>query len=83
MPPGRYAELMAIPGVEFIPGGAGQNTARVTQWFLQSTPNAVVYAGCVGNDRTKEFQNFSIDTRSKTSFEVANMLWAKIEAGLE
>ena len=40
-------------------------------------------AGCVGNDRTKEFQNFSIDTRSKTSFEVANMLWAKIEAGLE
>lgn len=40
-------------------------------------------AGCVGNDRTKEFHNFSIDTRSKTSFEVANSLWARIADGLE
>jgi hypothetical protein len=40
-------------------------------------------AGCVGNDRTKEFHNFIIDTRSKTSFEVANMLWSRIAEGLE
>ena len=40
-------------------------------------------AGCVGNDRTKELQNFNVDTRSKTSFEVANMLWSRIAEGLE
>lgn len=40
-------------------------------------------AGCVGNDRTHELHSFSIDTRSKTSFEVANTLWDRIADGLE
>jgi adenosine kinase len=30
-----YAELAARQGVEFIAGGAAQNTTRVCQWMLQ------------------------------------------------
>jgi hypothetical protein len=39
--------------------------------------------GCVGNDKTKELHNFSIDTRSKTAFEAANLLWDKIAEGVD
>ena len=39
-------------------------------------------SGCVGNDRTKEFHDFSIGTRSKTSYEVADALWSKIADGV-
>jgi len=66
-----YAELIAMPGVEFIPGGAGQNTARVTQWFLQSTPNAVVYAGCVGKDAYAEKMK---EAAAKDSVDVQYMI---------
>lgn len=44
-----YAELAALPGVEYIAGGATQNTIRVAQWMIQQ-PNATVYTGCVGAD---------------------------------
>jgi len=44
-----YAELAALPNVEYIAGGAGQNTARVCQWMLQK-PGAVSFLGCVGED---------------------------------
>jgi hypothetical protein len=40
-------------------------------------------SGCVGNDRTKEFNDFSIDTRSKTSYEVADSLWNAIADGVK
>lgn len=45
-----YDELMAMPNVEFIAGGATQNSARVCQWILQK-PKSVAYAGCVGKDK--------------------------------
>lgn len=42
-------ELAAAPGVEYIPGGAGQNSTRVCQWMLQ-VPHATSYMGCIGAD---------------------------------
>eukprot|EP00201_Polytomella_parva_P018417 CAMPEP_0175054004 /NCGR_PEP_ID=MMETSP0052_2-20121109/9251_1 /TAXON_ID=51329 ORGANISM="Polytomella parva, Strain SAG 63-3" /NCGR_SAMPLE_ID=MMETSP0052_2 /ASSEMBLY_ACC=CAM_ASM_000194 /LENGTH=346 /DNA_ID=CAMNT_0016318625 /DNA_START=12 /DNA_END=1052 /DNA_ORIENTATION=- len=44
-----YKELAALPTVEYMPGGAGQNTARVCQWMLQA-PQAASYFGCIGDD---------------------------------
>jgi adenosine kinase len=44
-----YGELAALPHVEYIAGGAGQNTMRVCQWMLQH-PLATSYVGCVGKD---------------------------------
>ena len=35
--------------VEYIPGGATQNSIRVAQWLLQ-TPGATSYFGCIGSD---------------------------------
>ena len=39
-------------------------------------------AGSVGNDATSEIATFAIDTRSKTSYEVADALWEKIAQGI-
>jgi len=44
-----YDELMAKPDVEYIAGGATQNTIRVAQWMMQ-TEGASTYMGCVGKD---------------------------------
>ncbi|PNH11837.1 Adenosine kinase 1, partial [Tetrabaena socialis] len=44
-----YPELAAMPNVEYIPGGAGQNSTRVCQWMLQ-VPHATTYMGCIGDD---------------------------------
>eukprot|EP00762_Andalucia_godoyi_P007596 ANDGO_00853.mRNA.1 Adenosine kinase 2 len=44
-----YAELANMTTVEYIAGGAGQNSIRVCQWMLQ-TPGATYYTGSVGND---------------------------------
>jgi adenosine kinase len=42
-------ELAAKDNVEYIAGGATQNSIRVAQWMLQ-VPGATSYMGCVGND---------------------------------
>jgi adenosine kinase len=42
-------ELADKEGVEYIPGGATQNSVRVAQWVLQS-PGATSYFGCIGSD---------------------------------
>jgi len=44
-----FAELVALPTVKFIAGGATQNSIRVAQWMLQ-TPGATAYMGCIGDD---------------------------------
>eukprot|EP00929_Paragymnodinium_shiwhaense_P045687 TRINITY_DN2330_c0_g3_i2.p2 TRINITY_DN2330_c0_g3~~TRINITY_DN2330_c0_g3_i2.p2 ORF type:complete len:371 (-),score=84.20 TRINITY_DN2330_c0_g3_i2:148-1173(-) len=44
-----YAELAAQPSVQFVPGGATQNSIRVAQWLLQE-PGQTAYMGCVGDD---------------------------------
>jgi len=44
-----YEQLVTDFPVEYIPGGAGQNTARCFQWMTQE-PNASHYIGCIGAD---------------------------------
>ena len=44
---GNPQELAARSDVEYIAGGAGQNTTRVCQWMLQY-PKATSYMGCIG-----------------------------------
>lgn len=44
-----------MPGVEYIAGGATQNSIRVAQWMLASgAPKACSYMGCVGKDKFAE-----------------------------
>jgi len=44
-----YEELVKNYKVEYIAGGAAQNTIRAAQWMLQ-VPHATSYIGCIGND---------------------------------
>merc|ERR1712166_1012203 len=44
-----FAEMAAKKDVQYIAGGATQNTIRVAQWMLQ-TKGATAYMGCVGKD---------------------------------
>jgi adenosine kinase len=44
-----YDELMAKPDVEYIAGGATQNTIRVAQWMMKDAGTSS-YMGCVGQD---------------------------------
>merc|ERR1712176_720007 len=45
-----FGEMIKMPNVQFIAGGATQNTIRVAQWMLQQ-PGATAYMGCVGEDQ--------------------------------
>jgi len=44
-----YEELSKQAGVQYIAGGATQNSIRVAQWMSQE-PGKTAYMGCVGND---------------------------------
>jgi len=44
-----YADMVAQYPVEYIAGGATQNSIRVAQWMLQ-VPFATAYMGCIGKD---------------------------------
>jgi len=44
-----FEELQKLPNVQYIAGGATQNSIRVAQWMLQE-PNATAYMGCIGSD---------------------------------
>ena len=44
-----FAEMVKRPDVQYIAGGATQNSIRVAQWMLQSK-GATAYMGCVGKD---------------------------------
>ncbi|XP_050381273.1 adenosine kinase 2 [Argentina anserina] len=48
-----YEELAANPSVEYIAGGATQNSIRVAQWMLQ-VPGATSYMGSIGKDKYGE-----------------------------
>mmetsp|Transcript_14585 Transcript_14585/g.38681 ORF Transcript_14585/g.38681 Transcript_14585/m.38681 type:complete len:340 (-) Transcript_14585:271-1290(-) len=48
-----FGEMAKLPNVQYIAGGATQNTIRVAQWMLQ-TPGATAYMGCVGKDANGE-----------------------------
>merc|ERR1719443_340601 len=42
-----------MPGVQYIAGGATQNTIRVAQWMLQEA-GATAYMGCGGADENAD-----------------------------
>jgi len=44
-----FAEMAALPNVQYVAGGATQNTIRVSQWMLQKA-GATAYMGCIGKD---------------------------------
>ena len=44
-----YQEMIENFKVEYVAGGATQNSARVAQWMLQA-PGAVTYMGSIGKD---------------------------------
>ncbi|KAK1355479.1 Adenosine kinase [Heracleum sosnowskyi] len=48
-----YDELANNKNVEYIAGGATQNSIRVAQWMLQ-TPGATSFIGCIGKDKFGE-----------------------------
>jgi len=47
---GMYAELSAMPSVQYIAGGATLNTIRVAQWILGKA-GRTGYIGAIGKDR--------------------------------
>ena len=49
-----FEDLIKDYKIEYIAGGATQNSCRVAQWILEK-PNSVAYFGCVGTD-----ENFNI-----------------------
>ncbi|XP_043702527.1 adenosine kinase 2-like [Telopea speciosissima] len=48
-----YDELATKYNVEYIAGGATQNSIRVAQWMLQ-IPGATSFMGCIGKDKFGE-----------------------------
>jgi len=44
-----YEELVNAYPVQYIAGGAGQNTVRSAQWLL-GAPKSTIYLGCIGKD---------------------------------
>jgi adenosine kinase len=48
-----YTELAAMPSVQYIAGGATQNSIRVAQWMLEEA-GQTAYMGCVGKDKFGE-----------------------------
>jgi len=46
-----FEDLAKDYEVEYIAGGATQNSCRVAQWILEK-PESVAYFGCVGKDQT-------------------------------
>jgi adenosine kinase len=54
-----YQELIDNYKVEFIAGGAGQNTARACQWLSQ-IPGTAHYIGCVGKDKYADEMRASV-----------------------
>ncbi|CAN0909216.1 Adenosine kinase 2 [Linum grandiflorum] len=48
-----YDEMSSKYTVEYIAGGATQNSIRVAQWMLQK-PGATSYMGCIGKDKYGE-----------------------------
>jgi len=45
-----FDEIVKMNGIEYIPGGATQNTLRAFQWIVRQ-PNRSVFFGAVGDDK--------------------------------
>mmetsp|Transcript_26205 Transcript_26205/g.26447 ORF Transcript_26205/g.26447 Transcript_26205/m.26447 type:complete len:349 (+) Transcript_26205:77-1123(+) len=44
-----YSDLVSSYPVQYIAGGAGQNSMRICQWLIQ-VPGVTAYMGAIGND---------------------------------
>merc|ERR1712117_951354 len=44
-----FGEMVKMPNVQYIAGGATQNSIRVAQWMLERA-GATAYMGCIGKD---------------------------------
>eukprot|EP00899_Mesostigma_viride_P012911 jgi/Mesvir1/21620/Mv04043-RA.1 len=65
-----YKEIVENYNVEYIAGGATQNSIRVCQWMLK-TSGACTYMGCVGNDDfARKMQESATDCGMKVSYLV-------------
>merc|ERR1711908_165449 len=72
-----FAEMAARPGVQYIAGGATQNSIRVAQWMLQQ-PGSTAYMGCVGQD---EFADKMKASCEKDGVNTCYMVDASTETG--
>ena len=55
-----FVELVRDYPVQYIAGGAAQNSCRGAQWLLP--PNSTVYVGCVGKDENaKRLCNYLVE----------------------
>lgn len=74
-----YAQLVADHSVEYIAGGATQNTIRVAQWLMQ-TPGATTYTGSIGADTFGQ-QLFKSATNDGVNvlYQVSNTTQAQIQ----
>jgi len=65
-----FEEMVKLPTVQYIAGGATQNSIRVAQWMLQ-TPGATAYMGCVGKDDNAQKM---VDACAKDGVKTAYMI---------
>jgi len=73
-----FGELAALPNVQYIAGGATQNTIRVAQWLLQA-PGQTAYMGCVGNDANAQNLRAACE---KDGVQVSYLVDEKTETGI-
>ncbi|ELU10000.1 hypothetical protein CAPTEDRAFT_170886 [Capitella teleta] len=45
-----YGDMVDRYKVDYVPGGATQNSIRVAQWLI-GVPQATTFMGCIGNDK--------------------------------
>jgi len=45
-----FSEMVDKFSVEYVPGGATQNSVRIAQWLI-GVPNATTFMGCIGKDQ--------------------------------
>lgn len=50
---GMYEDLCQTFKVDYVPGGATQNSARIAQWLI-GVPQAVTFVGCIAKDKYGE-----------------------------
>ncbi|KAJ0088520.1 hypothetical protein Patl1_32128 [Pistacia atlantica] len=68
-----YDEMSSKYTVEFIAGGATQNSIRVAQWMLQ-IPGATSFIGCIGKDK------FGEEMKKSSNFAGVNVQYYEDEA---
>ena len=70
--------------VEYIPGGATQNTIRIAQTLLQkSMPNSCAFIGCVGKDGYAEQMRAACGDAGFTPFYLEVRVWCCRVSGMQ